>query len=599
MVTVYLLALLVSLATVVRGGVVSQVALAGRQLGSGDDQPLQCQDTITIDFSSGFPHVNCSSPCQQQLNTSVAGSVYKREDRLAEYGVMLKLEYDLDGQLNCSLVEDQPDFHLLQIRMHNEACHGGSSQVPSSSGSTQVPSGSGSTQVPGGSGSTQVPGGSGSTQVPSGSGSTQVPGGSGSTQVPVPGGSGSSQVPVGSGSTHVPGGSGSTQVPGGSGSTQVPGGSGSTQVPGGSGSTQVPGGSGSTQVPGGSGSTQVPGGSGSTQVPGGSGSTQVPGGSGSTQVPGGSGSTQVPGGSGSTQVPGGSGSTQVPGGSGSTQVPGGSGSTQVPGGSGSTQVPGGSGSTQVPGGSGSTQVPGGSGSTQVPGGSGSTQVPGGSGSTQVPGGSGSTGGLSKEPPTTVATVSPTSGHTDEAPVNPDCGNNVQGQAGAGNAVAQETDATEEASDTTTKTLPTTVPTTRTTTISLVCPAGWELFSSSCYHFTTKRTGSWQEGRDYCASINGAYVKITNLTEFNFVKSRLTDNTWIGLNDLEKEGVFVWDSDKSLVSFKKWASGEPNGNMFIGEDCVEMHKGKNYDWNDESCGSNRRYACERSAIVLLG
>lgn len=33
--------------------------------------------------------------------------------------------------------------------------------------------------------------------------------------------------------------------------------------------------------------------------------------------------------------------------------------------------------------------------------------------------------------------------------------------------------------------------------------------------------------------------------------RLTDTTWIGLNDRRREGVFRWDSDKSLVSFKKY------------------------------------------------
>ena len=39
-----------------------------------------------------------------------------------------------------------------------------------------------------------------------------------------------------------------------------------------------------------------------------------------------------------------------------------------------------------------------------------------------------------------------------------------------------------------------------------------------------------------------------------------ENIWIGINDIDQEGRFIYDSDGSDVSYTKWntASGEPSG-----------------------------------------
>ena len=58
--------------------------------------------------------------------------------------------------------------------------------------------------------------------------------------------------------------------------------------------------------------------------------------------------------------------------------------------------------------------------------------------------------------------------------------------------------------------------------------------------------------------------------------------WIGLTDRETEGVFVWESDKSVAMFTDWTSGNPdnyNGN----EDCIHIHSGSiERQWNDINC-----------------
>jgi len=126
-----------------------------------------------------------------------------------------------------------------------------------------------------------------------------------------------------------------------------------------------------------------------------------------------------------------------------------------------------------------------------------------------------------------------------------------------------------------------------------------MFDYSCYQISDSK-GSWSSGSDYCQGIGGSYVDITSMDEFNYVKSLLSESTWIGLNDLDKEGTFVWQSG-AATSFINFVKGEPNnGSWYSGsEDCVEMTKDNDYKWNDEGCGSTRRYACERSATVKRG
>ncbi|XP_042211611.1 aggrecan core protein-like isoform X18 [Homarus americanus] len=187
---VHQLVLLVSLAMVVCGGVVSEAGLVGRQ-GSG----ALCQSTVTLDFSFDQPQVNCA-PCEETLEMVAAGPVYTRNGRLAEMGLMVMVQHNMDGSMTCSLVHDEPDVQLLQSQLQREAC-GGSS--PSTTGSTVT--GTGSTVT--GTGSTVT--GTGSTVT--GTGSTVT--GTGST------GTGTGSTVTGTGSTVT--GTGSTVT--GTGST--------------------------------------------------------------------------------------------------------------------------------------------------------------------------------------------------------------------------------------------------------------------------------------------------------------------------------------------------------------------------------------------
>ncbi|CAH3192117.1 unnamed protein product, partial [Porites evermanni] len=64
--------------------------------------------------------------------------------------------------------------------------------------------------------------------------------------------------------------------------------------------------------------------------------------------------------------------------------------------------------------------------------------------------------------------------------------------------------------------------------------------------------------------------------------------WIGLNDMDIEGTFVWTNNKTN-NFTYWANNQPND--FNNQDCVHTLGVKHsFKWNDVSCGTCYNYTC---------
>ncbi|EPQ08446.1 Collectin-11 [Myotis brandtii] len=61
-----------------------------------------------------------------------------------------------------------------------------------------------------------------------------------------------------------------------------------------------------------------------------------------------------------------------------------------------------------------------------------------------------------------------------------------------------------------------------------------------------------------------------------------------LNDLDREGTFVYADRSPMQTFHKWRGGEPN-NAYDDEDCVEMEASGG--WNDVACHLPMHFLCE--------
>ncbi|XP_044192370.1 lactose-binding lectin l-2-like [Thunnus albacares] len=126
-----------------------------------------------------------------------------------------------------------------------------------------------------------------------------------------------------------------------------------------------------------------------------------------------------------------------------------------------------------------------------------------------------------------------------------------------------------------------------------CPMFWYSFNDRCYKYVSTRM-TWADAELYCVSQKANLVSIHSLGEHNFVKSLIKNfdvawrKVWIGLNDIPKEGRWMW-SDGSAVDFVFWNSGEPN-NHRGNEDCVQTNGDTDLKWNDVPCSLTFPYVC---------
>ncbi|CAG0903732.1 unnamed protein product [Cyprideis torosa] len=103
-----------------------------------------------------------------------------------------------------------------------------------------------------------------------------------------------------------------------------------------------------------------------------------------------------------------------------------------------------------------------------------------------------------------------------------------------------------------------------------CPGGGgvlNLITQKCYYVRMQVKG-WNDARDDCRADGFDLVTIESAAENAFVFGLLSAEAWIGLNDIDSEGAFVW-SDGSPREYTNWFDNEPDNSGGI-QDCVNMN-----------------------------
>lgn len=98
----------------------------------------------------------------------------------------------------------------------------------------------------------------------------------------------------------------------------------------------------------------------------------------------------------------------------------------------------------------------------------------------------------------------------------------------------------------------------------------------------------------CNTLGAQLVSIHDVAQNALVNAVQRDVSWIGLDDRNTEGTFLWN-DATPFDYTQWMPpAEPN-DAPPGEDCVVMFL-ENGNWNDIACLTTNQYVCERDVPV---
>ncbi|XP_048059722.1 C-type mannose receptor 2-like [Megalobrama amblycephala] len=131
--------------------------------------------------------------------------------------------------------------------------------------------------------------------------------------------------------------------------------------------------------------------------------------------------------------------------------------------------------------------------------------------------------------------------------------------------------------------------------------GWIACRGKLYLFNADKL-NWSSSRDVCVSKGADLVTITSRSEQDFLVFKIKVTHWIGLNDLDTEGHWVWVNNQTLkdTGVQFWFNEEPRqpDNWRVedpsGENCASLgdHNGNFQSWFDASCKTKKKFICEK-------
>ena len=119
--------------------------------------------------------------------------------------------------------------------------------------------------------------------------------------------------------------------------------------------------------------------------------------------------------------------------------------------------------------------------------------------------------------------------------------------------------------------------------------------------------AWVEALASCREIGAELVKIESQNETEFINATLLSTQkkiWIGLTDVQKEGVWKWSDGTKSIGYSNWGLKEPNNHQDR-QHCAAIVKGMMGDeyfhaeWNDLICEKTLFYLYEKVTICQVG
>nr|XP_022310794.1 uncharacterized protein LOC111116095 [Crassostrea virginica] len=127
-----------------------------------------------------------------------------------------------------------------------------------------------------------------------------------------------------------------------------------------------------------------------------------------------------------------------------------------------------------------------------------------------------------------------------------------------------------------------------------CDPNWSSREGHCYRLFTSQL-TWQNAILTCRTNSATLVDIADQRENEFVHGLIKNNknTWLGGNDGDREGSWVWSGGLLSWNYANWKAGQPDDSN--SEDCLMMYP-ENGEWNDLKCSETLMFVCERHIIA---
>ncbi|XP_053393692.1 perlucin-like protein [Mercenaria mercenaria] len=99
------------------------------------------------------------------------------------------------------------------------------------------------------------------------------------------------------------------------------------------------------------------------------------------------------------------------------------------------------------------------------------------------------------------------------------------------------------------------------------------------------------GKVFCNELGDELVEIETSAENEFIRQNLVSVTpWIGMTDIDQEGVWVWASTGIEAVFIDWHPSQPNN--YLAAPCAAIWEFYEYRWVDEPCTELFHPICEQ-------
>ncbi|XP_075042415.1 uncharacterized protein LOC142101885 [Mixophyes fleayi] len=133
-------------------------------------------------------------------------------------------------------------------------------------------------------------------------------------------------------------------------------------------------------------------------------------------------------------------------------------------------------------------------------------------------------------------------------------------------------------------------------VNLKCPqdSKWWFWRGHCYYIETADRKSWSDGNTACSRYKGTgLLVIDSIEEKLWVSAMISETSWTGLNDVDKDGRWTWGGGEPADTSVPWLNEVKSARR----GCIELDPaGKLVSQAD--CAVRRPWICERDEGVDL-